>query len=47
MVEKEFVVGSVVTITVIQELIAPGAGGKVTQPGVGHLKGEEKFRRPT
>merc|ERR1719234_2918426 len=37
-IEEHFVVGSVVTITVIQELVAPGAAGKVGQPGVWHLK---------
>jgi len=46
-VEKEFVVSPVVTITVIEELVAPGAAGKVAQPGVGHLKGEDKSWRPT
>jgi hypothetical protein len=46
-VEKEFVAISVVTITVIEELVSPGAAGKVAQPGVGHLKGEDKSWRPT
>ena len=46
MVEKQFVVCSVVTITVIQELVAPGACCEVAQPGVGNLKGESESACP-